>query len=119
MSDPSLFLQTLSTQLDTIEAALIQQDPAAVSLACQQLHQSLVEQSRRATAENWSSPENRIAAARIDQRMKSVRTTLLQQGAAAGRALATLLPAEALDSYGGKAAFGTSTRGPNTRFYQA
>jgi hypothetical protein len=119
MPDPSLFLQTLSTQLDAIEAALLQQEPASVSLACQQLQQLLVERSRQPGEENWSSPENRIAAAAIDQRMKSVRTTLLQQGAAAGRALATLLPAKALDSYGGKAAFGTATRGPNTRFYQA
>lgn len=119
MSDPNPFLQTLSNQLDTIEAALLQQDPAAVSLACQQLQQLLVERSRQPTSDNWSSAQDRLAADRIDQRMKSVRATLLQQGAAAGRALATLLPAETLDSYGGKAAFGTSSRGPNTRFYQA
>ena len=119
MSTRSLFLQTLSSQLDTIEAALIHQDPAAVSLACQQLQQLLQNRSRQAGVEDWSSADNRVASAAIDQRMKTLRQTLLQQSAAAGRALATLLPTEALESYGGKAAFGAAARGPNTKRYQA
>ncbi len=119
MSELSPFLHTLSNHLDAIEAALVLQDPAAVALACQQLQQLLLERARQPSGDNWTSSENRQAAAAIEQRMKTVRQTLLQQSAAASRALAALLPDDAPNAYGRKPAFGMPLRGPNTKVYQA
>ena len=120
MTTPSPFLADLSALIEGIEAALIAQAPdAAVQSMCMQLQQALQQRARTPTKDDWSSPENQALALSIDKRLALLRKTLLQQGAAAERALATLLPERAVGAYGDKSGFGQAARGPNLKSYQA
>ena len=80
---------------------------------------ALQQRARTPTKDDWSSPENQALALSIDKRLALLRKTLLQQGAAAERALATLLPERAVGAYGDKSGFGQAARGPNLKSYQA
>jgi phospholipase/lecithinase/hemolysin len=115
----SPLLQTLNQQLDAIDAALLAQDAPAVTLACQALQALLQERSRQGPREDWSEGPDMIEARLIEQRLQRLRQTLQQQGAAASRALAVLLPDLAPAGYGAKSAFGVSASGPHTKRYEA
>lgn len=119
MTTPSPFLADLSALIEGTEAALIAQAPDAVQSMCMQLQQALQQRARTPTKDDWSSPENQALALSIDKRLALLRKTLLQQGAAAERALATLLPERAVGAYGDKSGFGQAARGPNLKSYQA
>lgn len=119
MTAPSPFLTDLALLLDGIESALLAQNPEAVQSLCAQLQQALQNRARQGAKEDWSTPENRRLSESIDQRVGLLRKTLLQQGAAADRALATLLPDRAVGAYGDKSGFGQAARGPNLKSYQA
>ena len=119
MTPTSPFLQNLVAQLDTIEAALLAQDTDTLTTACQQLQQLLQSRARQPGKEKWTDEPNRLVAMGIDKRLKVLRQALLQQGAAAERALSTLFPNGSPSAYGNKSAFGAASRGPNTRLYQA
>ncbi len=116
MSSP--FLPTLNQQLDAVETALLAQDATAVAQACQALQVLLQARSRQRTPEDWSAGGTLADAHTTQLRLQRLRQTLLQQGAAATRALAVLLP-EQSGGYGGKAAFSPSSAGPNTKRYLA
>jgi hypothetical protein len=105
--------------LDGIEAALITSTPDALTSLCHQLQQMLQDGARGLAHADWSQPNDRAAAQAIERRIASLRSTLLQQGASAGRALATLLPDRALGAYGGKSGFTSSARGPHVKSYRA
>lgn len=119
MTTPSPFLVDVSALVDGIEAALIAQQPDLVQSMCAQLQQALQLRTRNPSQDNWTSPENQALALSIDKRLALLRKTLLQQGAAAERALATLLPERAVGAYGDKSGFGQAARGPNLKSYQA
>lgn len=119
MTAPSSFLADVSTLLDGIEAALIASAPDAVPDLCQQLQQVLHNRARNHGHEDWSSHDDQVAAQAIERRISTLRTTMLQQGASAERALATLLPDRGLGAYGGKSGFASGARGPNLKSYQA
>jgi hypothetical protein len=119
MTTPSSFLVDVSALLDSIEAALVAQNPETVQSLCAQLQQTLQARTRTAVKDSWTSPESQALALSIDKRLALLRKTLLQQGAAAERALATLLPDRAVGGYGEKSGFGQAARGPNLKSYQA
>jgi len=119
MTAPPSFLADLSTLLDGIEATLIASAPDTLMSLCQQLQQALHNRARSPGQDDWSSPEDQAAAQSIERRISALRTTMLQQGASAERALATLLPDRGLGAYGGKSGFASGARGPNLKSYQA
>lgn len=115
----SPLLQNINHQLDAIDAALLAQDAPAVTLACQELQTLLQERSRQGPREDWSEGPQLIEARVTEQRLQRLRQTLQQQGAAASRALAVLLPNQVPTGYGAKSAFGTRSTGPHTKRYEA
>lgn len=119
MTGPSSFLVEISTLLDGIDAALIASNPDTVMTLCHQLQQTLHNRALSPARDDWSSPADRSAAQAIERRISLLRTTMLQQGASADRALATLFPDRALGAYGGKSGFASGARGPNLKSYQA
>lgn len=119
MTTPSSFLADLSSVLDGIEAALISQNTDSLQALCLQLQQGLQQQARAGLdPETWGAEQQALAQS-VEKRLAVVRQTLLQQGAAAERALATLLPDRAVGSYGDKSGFGHAARGTNLKSYQA
>lgn len=116
---PNPFLQTLNQQLDAVEAALLAQNAAAVTQSCQALQALLQARIRQGGGDHWGSGEALAEAQTTGQRLQRLRQTLLQQGAAATRALAVLLPEQSANGYGGKSAFSPTSTGPHTKRYQA
>ena len=119
MTTPSSFLADVNTLLDSIENALVEQSHDKVNTLCQQLQQMLQTHVRVQKQEMLSSAEDRVLTQLIEKRLAVLKTTLVQQGAAADRALATLLPDRALGSYGNKTSSFGQARGPNLKSYQA
>jgi len=114
------YLAHVSGLLDGIEAALIDQAPDHVLRLCQQLQQTLQNRPQPPGKEWLPTTEEQAAAQLIDHRLAVLRKTLLQQGAAAERALTTLLPDRAVGVYSNKSGFGSAAvRSPHIKSFQA
>ena len=119
MTTPSPFLNEVSSLVSSLEAALVAQSPDTVQSLCLQLQQTLQAKTRTPPPENWTTPENQVLAQTLDARLAAIRKTLLQQGAAAERALTTLFPERAVGAYGEKSGFGTANPGGRRQSYLA
>jgi len=98
---------------------LLAQAPDEVQAKCELLQQTMLARTRSPEKDDWSSTEDQSTANVITHRLSVLKQTLLQQGASAERALATLLPERAVGSYGTKSGFSTAARGPSPKSYQA
>ena len=119
MTAPLPFLAEISQLIDDIETALINQSPETVQSLCAQLQQTLQSRVRSQDPELGVSTENRLLAQAIDNRLATLRRTLLQQGAAAERALAALAPDLSVGAYGDKSGFGQAARGTHRKSFLA
>lgn len=121
MTAPSAFLAELSSLLDRMEAALLAQDTDAVLQLSTQLQHALQHPSPWPpdNSPQGLSTTDHLLAQGIEQRLAQLRSTLIQQGAAAERALATLFPDRGVGAYADKSGYGPAGRGANRRSYLA
>lgn len=119
MTTPFLLLNEVSALLDRVEAALIAQDSDTVLQLCAQLQHALQNPSARPTPGRELSTEDKLLGQHIEQRLGQLRATLVQQGAAAERALATLFPDRGVGAYADKSGYGPAGRGAHRRSYLA
>lgn len=98
---------------------MVAQQAEAMALLCQQLQQHLQGLQRQPRPANWNTAENTLAVRQLDERLKSLRQALARQTGGVDRALAAMLPPQALPAYGKKSAFGGQGRGPSRTSHQA
>lgn len=118
-SPPSSLFQTISSLLDGVQAALIEQNAEKVEQACKQLMQGLSAELGQHSKTSITSALLPTEADSLAARFGQLRQGLAQVSAANGRQLSILLPDQLPEAYGGKSAFGATNRFTKLKSYQA